>query len=184
MERSEIKNFESLKPEFRSMASYFKAYPDRFLDYISDERTIFKLYFYQRILLRSLFRYRYVYLTLTRGSAKSFTEVLAMFLKCIMHPNGKYFVVAPRKEQASKIVAENFENILNFFPVLENEVDRKKCKFDKDFTRIVTKNGAKMEVVTASDASRGGRKPKVMRSLLVIAGYNITLTAENSLELI
>lgn len=155
---AEVKSFDNLKPEFRKMASYFRAYPDRFLDYISDPDSNFKLFFYQRIMMRVLFRHRYVYFTLTRGSAKSFTQILAMFLKCIMYPRGEYFITAPRKEQASKITADNFDKILTFFPILRNEVDWKKSRFEKDFTRIVTKNGSKMEVVSASNASRGGRK--------------------------
>ena len=124
-----VKSFESLKPEWRKYCSLWKSYPDLFLDHIKDPNSNFNLYFYQRIMLRILLRYRYVYFTFTRGTAKSFTQILAMVIKCIMHPRAKYFISAPRKEQASKIAKDNLDDILTFFPIIKNEINWKASKF-------------------------------------------------------
>ncbi len=34
-----VKSFEQLVPEFKNMLAYFRVYPDKFLDYISDSTT-------------------------------------------------------------------------------------------------------------------------------------------------
>lgn len=161
---STVKSFQEIMPEWRKACEFYKSYPDLFLDAIKDEDSSFNLYFYQRVMLRILMRYRYVYMTFTRGTAKSFTEILAMIIKCIQNPRGKYFVSAPRKEQASKIAQDNLDEILNFFPILKNEIDWKKSKFEKDYTKVVFKNKARFDVVQVSNASRGGRKP-ILRPL-------------------
>lgn len=109
-------------------------------------------------MLRVLMRNRYVFMSFTRGTAKSFTQILAQVLKCILNPRAKYFICAPRKEQASKIAKDNLDDILTFFPILKNEINWKACKFDKDYTKVVFKNGARFDVVQVSNASRGGRR--------------------------
>lgn len=91
-------------------------------------------------------------------TAKSFTQILAQVLKCIMHPRAKYFITAPRKEQASKIAKDNLDDILTFFPILRHEINWKASKFEKDYTKVVFKNGSRFDVVQVSNASRGGRR--------------------------
>ena len=107
--------------------------------------------------LRILFRYRKVYITATRGTAKSFTEILALYLRCIMYPQVKLFICAPGKEQASKIAKENIEQIWAFFPLLKEEVAVP--TFQKDYTRLVFHNGSILDVVQVEQSARGGRKP-------------------------
>lgn len=90
-----VKTFEAMKDEWRKFASYYRQYPDRFLDLIAPPNGKIKLFFYQRMLLRVLFRYQNVYITMTRGSAKSFTQVLAQYLKCVMFSGIHLFIAAP-----------------------------------------------------------------------------------------
>lgn len=155
---SEVKSFKSLKPEWRKYCSLWRSYPDLFLDHIKDPDSHFNLYFYQRVMLRVLARNRYVYMTFTRGTAKSFTQIMNLFLKCIFFPRAKYFITAPRKEQASKIAKENLDDILTFFPILKHEINWKASKFEKDYTKVVFMNGSRFDVVQVSNASRGGRR--------------------------
>jgi hypothetical protein len=88
---------DNMKDIWRQYCSYFKSYPDRFIDFIKPEDCKIELYFYQRIYLRILMRYKKVYITATRGTAKSFTEILAMYLKCIFYPGTHLFICAPGK---------------------------------------------------------------------------------------
>lgn len=150
------RSFESMKEDWREACEYWKQYPDKFLDYIKPKDSKIDLYPYQRIWLRILFRYRKVYITATRGTAKSFTEILAMYLRCIMFPSVYLFICAPGKEQASKIAKENIEQIWNFFPLLKNEV--KVVTFQKDYTRLEFHNGSKFDVVQVEQSARGGRR--------------------------
>lgn len=151
-----IKTFESLKPEWRKFTSYYRQYPDRFIDLISPPNSKIKLFFYQRMLLRILFRYQNVYITMTRGSAKSFTQVLALYLKCIMYSGIHLFIAAPTKMQAANISQENIEKIWDYFPLLKNEVAR--YYFNKDSTKLIFHNGSRLDVVQVAESSRGGRR--------------------------
>jgi hypothetical protein len=62
------------------MLSIFTAYPDVFLDFIAPEENNMKLFFYQRITLRSIMRYKNVYVTAPRAFSKSFITILGLML--------------------------------------------------------------------------------------------------------
>ena len=94
---------EKSKVHWRKYLSLWRSKPDLFIDFISDERTPVKLYAYQRMFLRLIFRNKEVYFVATRGTAKSYIAILAMFLKCIMYPNSKIFISAPGKAQGAQI---------------------------------------------------------------------------------
>jgi hypothetical protein len=79
-----------------------------------------------------------------------------MYLKCIFFPNIKLSLVAPQKDQASQIAQQNIEAIWNFMPLLQKEV--KKHTFAKDFTRLVFWNNSVLDIVVASQGSRGLRR--------------------------
>lgn len=149
-------SFETLKPHFRKFASFYRQYPDLFIDLITPPDSKIRLFFYQRMMLRILFRYEQVYFTMARGTAKSFTQILALYLKCIMFSDAKYFIAAPQANQAAKISQDNVEDIWRFFPLLRDEV--KAYYFNKDSTKIVFHNGARLDVVPVAQSSRGGRR--------------------------
>lgn len=151
-----VASFESMKPEWRKFASYYREYPDLFIDLIKPPNSKINLFFYQRLMLRILFRYQQVYFTMTRGSAKSFTQILGLYLKCIMYSGTHLFIAAPTKMQAAQISQENIEKIWEYFPLLKNEV--KQHYFNKDSTKIIFHNNAKLDVVQVAQSARGGRR--------------------------
>ena len=53
----------------RHLYSFFREYPDLFVDYMLKDNNPnnFKFYFYQRIFLRVVMRHRYVYATFPRA---------------------------------------------------------------------------------------------------------------------
>jgi hypothetical protein len=154
--KNQIKDFQILKPKWRELCSYFRAYPDRFIDFLQPEDAKIKLYFYQRIYLRIIFRFRKVFITATRGTSKSFIQNLAFVLLCIMFPRQKLFCCAPGKEQSAKITQECLDDIFDYFPLLREEV--KIYKREKDYTKLVFYNGSKYDVVQMKDSTRGGRR--------------------------
>ncbi len=152
----QLKSFETSKEKWRELCSYFRWYPDKFLDFISSPDSKIELYFYQRIYLRIMMRYRKVFLTATRGTSKSYLQNLAFILKCVMYPKTKLFTCAVGKEQAAKITADNINDILDHYPLLRNEI--KIFTENKDYTKLIFHNGSKYDVVQMRDSTRGGRR--------------------------
>lgn len=150
------RNMSEQMPVWADMLAYFQVYPDKFIDYILDEESTFNLYPFQRVFLRVMARYKKVYITATRGTSKSFLNILSMYLKCIFFPNIKLSLVAPQKDQASQIAQQNIEAIWNFMPLLQKEV--RKHQFAKDFTRLTFHNNSVLDIVVASQGSRGLRR--------------------------
>ena len=131
-------------------------YPDCFLDMITPKNTQFKLFFYQRIALRAMMRYRYVYIDAPRAFSKSYIAILAGYLRCMFLPGEKFFICAPGKEQGAKIAQEKLKELWTIFPFLEHELVKK--NMSKDYVTLVFKNGSVFDVVGALDSTRGGRR--------------------------
>jgi hypothetical protein len=95
-ERSEanenLNRFERFKHIFIQYASFWRAYPDIFIDMITPPDSNFRLFFYQRIFLRAAMRHRYMYATFTRAFSKSFLSILTLYLRCIFYPGTKMFI--------------------------------------------------------------------------------------------
>lgn len=142
--------------KWKTLVSYFRKYPDMFLEFISDGKTGIELYFYQRIYLRIMLRFQNVFITATRGTSKSYLQNLAFIIRCILYPNSKLFIVAPGKEQAAKITQEKIDDILVHFPYLRNEI--KTYKKERDYTRLEFYNNSFYDVIVMSNSTRGGRR--------------------------
>ena len=54
-------------PNLRKLISFFREYPDLFIDFMKGENSTFKFYYYQRSFLRQVARHRYVYATYPRA---------------------------------------------------------------------------------------------------------------------
>ena len=83
IEKGVILNEDYLKTHRDDIAKtfeFFSAYPDLFIDLITPEDDNFELYFYQRIFLRAVMRFREVYLTAARAFSKSFLTILGLML--------------------------------------------------------------------------------------------------------
>ena len=152
----QLKGFDKVKHKWVELCSYFRHKPDRFLDFISAPNSKIRLYFYQRIYLRIMMRYRKVFITATRGTSKSYLQNLSFILRCIFYPRTKLFVTCVGKEQSAKISQECIDDIFEHYPLLENEV--KSFIRAKDYTKLIFKNGSRYDVVQMKDSSRGGRR--------------------------
>lgn len=156
VQESMFAHFEEMKPKWRAYCSYFRMYPDVFLDFIAPPKPLIRLYFYQRVYLRAMMRYQRVYITATRGSSKSFLQNVSFVLRCIMYPRTKLFTCAVGKEQAARITAANVHDIFKFYPLLRQEV--KTFTTMQDYTKLVFYNGSEYDVVQIRDSTRGGRR--------------------------
>ena len=143
--------------------SIFTAYPDVYLDLIKPQDSSFTLFFYQRITLRALMRFKDIYVTAPRAFSKSFITILAMILQCIFIPGTKRFICAPNKTQAAQIAKEKIVEIYDRWPLLRKEVIGGEVSdtpgnFGKDYVTLKFRNGSQFDVVGALDSQRGGRR--------------------------
>ena len=81
------------KDKLRKVISFWRAYPDLMLEQIASPKEKFKFFIYQRIFLRMIMRHRYTYCTFPRAFSKSFLAVLCLYVRCMLYPNSKVFIV-------------------------------------------------------------------------------------------
>ena len=151
------------KDEIGNIFGFFTAYPDIFLDLITPEDEKFQLYFYQRIFLRSVMRFRKVYLTAARAFSKSFLTILGLMLQCVFIPGRKVFICAPNKSQGAQIAKEKIAEIYKHWPLIRKEVvggdvNDMPGNFGKDYVTIKFRNGSQFDVVGALESTLGGRR--------------------------
>ncbi len=146
--------------EIRNLISFFKWYPDLFVDFVKGKDSTFNFLFYQRIFLRVVMRHRYVYATFPRAYSKSFLSVMALMLRCTFYPNSHLFVTTGGKQQAASITMAKVEEICHLLPVLEKQInwERGKTTKGRDNVRYVWKNGSTLDILVASQKSRGQRR--------------------------
>lgn len=144
--------------EYRKAISFYRAYPDKLVDmYIqaSGDECNFKLFAYQRVILRAFARYQEVFCTFSRGTSKSFLDDLWNMLECILYPNTKLAIAATTKGQSAAILEAKVTEILNLLPILRFEI--KRITKVKDQFTIEFKNGSQMCNLAAKQSSRGMR---------------------------
>lgn len=136
--------------EYRKAISFYRAYPDKLVDmYIQamgDDCT-FKLFAYQRVILRAFARYQEVFCTFSRGTSKSFLDDLWNFLECILYPNTKLAIAATTKGQSAAILESKLSEILGLLPILRFEI--RKIEKVKDQLTVYFKNGSQMSNLAA-----------------------------------
>ena len=140
---------------FQDYSRYFMLYPDLFLDTIRSVNCPIRFYYYQRILLRAMMRFRYFYGTFTRATSKSFLAIISQYLACIFMPRSKRFVVSQFKKASLSITKQKLEEIWTYWPLLKAEV--LSDSMSNDYIELIFKNGSTFQILTLSASSRGQR---------------------------
>ena len=150
----------AILPQLRQLISFFREYPDIYIDFIKGPDCNFEFYFYQRIFLRIVMRHRYVYATFPRAFSKSFLSMMVLILRCIFYPGCELFITTGGKEQAASITIAKIDEICRLIPALNQEIDwdRGKSKKSKDDVQYLFKNGSKINILDAKETSRGQRR--------------------------
>lgn len=157
----------------RKIISFFREYPDIFVDFIKGKDSTFKFLFYQRIFLRAIMRHRYVYGVFPRAYSKSFLSMMALMLRCILYPNSHLFVTTGGKQQAASITIAKIQEICRLIPALSNQInwDRGVSTKSKDNVKYVFKNNSSIDILAARQSSRGQRRTGgVMEECVLIDG--------------
>ena len=150
----------AILPQLRQLISFFREYPDIYIDFIKGSDCNFEFYFYQRIFLRIVMRHRYVYATFPRAFSKSFLSMMVLILRCIFYPGCELFITTGGKEQAASITIAKIDEICRLIPALSQEIDwdRGKSKKSKDDVQYLFKNGSRINILAAKESSRGQRR--------------------------
>lgn len=158
---------EAIKPILRQYIAFWREYPDIFVDFMqrganfdSQEKLPFELFFYQRVFLRVIARYKYVYAVYPRAYSKSFLAVLAQMIRCILYPGARLFSTAGGKEQAASILQEKVEDICDKIPAFRREIDwrRGRTQMGKDYSKFIFKSGSVLDNLAARESTRGKRR--------------------------
>ena len=146
--------------EIRYTISFYRKYPDLFVDFIKGPDSTFHFYFYQRVFIRVVMRHRKVYATFPRAYSKSFLSMMVLMLRCILYPGSELFVTTGGKEQAASITVAKIEEICRLIPALNNEInwDRGVSTKTKDNVKYIFKNRSKIDILAARESSRGQRR--------------------------
>ena len=150
----------AILPQLRQLISFFREYPDIYIDFIKGPDCNFEFYFYQRVFLRIVMRHRYVYATFPRAFSKSFLSMMVLILRCIFYPGCELFITTGGKEQAASITIAKIDEICRLIPALSQEIDwdRGKSKKSKDDVQYLFKNGSRINILAAKESSRGQRR--------------------------
>lgn len=157
---------EAVMPTIRKYVAFWREYPDLFVDFMVRGRRTeikdgeFNFYFYQRVFLRSVMRYQYVYAVFPRAYSKSFLSVMALMIRCILYPGAHLFVTSGGKEQGASILHDKVQEICELIPSFNREIDwsRGKTLEGKDKVRYVFKNGSVLDNLAARESTRGQRR--------------------------
>ncbi|MCD8210326.1 MAG: hypothetical protein LUC37_02150 [Prevotella sp.] len=82
-------------------------------------------------------------------------------LRCDLYPNCDLFVTTGGKEQAASITKGKVEQICNYIPGLRDEIDFNPgsgTKATRDQVVYKFKNGSQLDIVAASERTRGQRR--------------------------
>ena len=157
---------EAVLPVIRKYTAFWREYPDLFVDFmVRGTRTEpkegeFKFFFYQRVFLRSVMRFQYVYAVFPRAYSKSLLSVMALMIRCILFPGVHLFVTSGGKEQGASILHDKVQEICSLIPSFSREIDwtRGKTLEGKDKVRYEFKNGSVLDNLAARESTRGQRR--------------------------
>ena len=157
---------DAIKPALRGYIAFWREYPDLFVDFmVRGTRTEvregeFHFYFYQRVFLRCVMRYQYMYAVFPRAYSKSFLSVMALMVRCVLYPRANLFVTSGGKQQAASILKDKVNEICILIPAFDREIDRRRGKTleGKDYCKYVFKNGSTLDNIAARESSRGLRR--------------------------
>lgn len=166
MTEQQVKNYKGDSIFGDSLYNYYKFiswarfYPDLFLDLLKPEMGGINLHIDQRVFLRADVRFFSMYGTFSRGYAKTYNEVLALWVTAILFPGVELAISAQTKENAADLLAAKSNEILKHFPLLQNEL-KSEPRFSKGFALIQFKNDSTIDILANAQTSKGQRRRRL-----------------------
>ena len=102
------------------LISYWRYYPDRFLDIMEGESSKYEIQPIQRIFMRANARFPQVFETASRGTTKSFCEFSEKMCEGVLFPGVDSQYAGPSKEQLASILSGVVEEVFQQWPGLRD----------------------------------------------------------------
>lgn len=144
---------------YYQFVSWAKWYPDLYIELFKSEESNMQLHYDQRVFMRCDVRFQSMYGTFSRGYAKTYTEVLDDFIVATLSPNITMSVTAQTRENSAALLQDKTNEILQHFPLLENEIEYK--RFSKNDAIIKFNNGAMITNLANAQTSKGRRRNRI-----------------------
>lgn len=100
------------------LISFFRFYPDYFLDMIRDKNAPFGLELPQRLMFRIQARYQTTYITGARGITKTFVAVGSKLHDGEFYPGDTTRYYAPSQKQSARLASQAFASLEKCYPIL------------------------------------------------------------------
>lgn len=100
------------------LVSYWRWYPDKFLDLIESDSSDYSLELIQRVNLRAFCRYQNVFVTGSRGTTKTYAVFLSDLVKGVLWPGIQQAYYGPSLKQTADICAKTWKQIEKNYPML------------------------------------------------------------------
>lgn len=126
------------------LISFFRAYPDYFLDVFRSPAAEFKLEFPQRLMIRAMARYRNVYITGPRGITKTYCCLAYGMAIGVLYPGEVMRYCAPNQKQAAALATQAFHQLEKDYPALAAMWQVRNDR--SDMFRITTKYGSEFSM--------------------------------------
>lgn len=112
-------NYENFDPKaWGLLISYWRYYPDKFLDMMEGENSKYSVAIIQRIFMRAYARFDQVFNTASRGTTKTFTIFGGKMTEGILYPGVDTQYAGPSKEQLASILSGVVEEVFQQWPGL------------------------------------------------------------------
>ena len=145
---------------YHDFISWCRWFPDLMLDMLKPKKGGLNLHLDQRIFLRCDVRFFSLYGDFSRGYGKTFDEVLAAVVVAILYPNITIAISAQTKENAADLLATKWNEIVKFYPLLENELEVRP-KFQRGVANIKFKNGSEIDAIANAQSTKGQRRTRL-----------------------
>ena len=164
--------------KYQTFLSWARFYPDLYLEYFKDPanpNSGIQLHFDQRVFIRASVRFMGMYGCFSRGTGKSFNNVLSDMLTCTLYPNIVIAMTAQTKESAARIMKAKYNEIIRYYPLLENETVY--ARFTRNDAEVKFKNGSIYKCLAESENSKGERAHRIRRDESALSNEEVFLDA-------
>lgn len=169
--------FEKNLHKWIDFISWARFYPDLLLDLLKPQTGGINLHFDQRVFLRCVVRFVSMYGVFPRGWGKTWDEVIAGILCCMLFPGIEIALTAQTKQNAASMLEAKYNEICKQYPLIKNEII--KPNFSKDTAYIPFVNGSSLDILANSQQSKGQRR---RRLAIEEAALLDNVTFEDALE--
>lgn len=153
--------------EWGLLISFFRFYPDYFLDLLRAKNAPYGLEFPQRLMLRIQARYQTTYITGARGITKTFVNVGGKEIDGVLYPGDTTRYYAPSQKQSAKLASQAFASFEKCYPILSKWWNKNNDR--SDMFRITTNYGSEFTMyaprgdnfhsVIAEEMTQEGEEP-------------------------